>query len=253
MRPEKEKGTKPLAKAFEILEAELRRAQLERNEALYECMRLRNELQPRCYSAEERAEHAELRCEEKDRQLKRKNMKMKMKVDALKERYQQHLLAVCEEAEAKLRAGQNKDAQEMAALQGAAEKQSSVVQYLQSSLERMSTRAENLESQLHDSNECLREEQIRNAELHSRVVELEKIISNERRARQLANVVGTARECRERVEEQVKAMVKEGVSMESKWGAQRKSLESLSHRLATCEATVYAGAGKLGRTNQDLD
>ena len=62
---------------------------------------------------------------------------------------------------------------------------------------------------------------------------------------------GTARECRERVEEQVKAMVREGVSMESKWGAQRKSLESLSHRLATCEATVYAGAGKLNRKNQE--
>eukprot|EP00959_Pyramimonas_sp_CCMP1952_P234634 4902555-Pyramimonas_sp.AAC.1 len=133
------------SEAFEMLDAELRRTQLERNEALFglgglgvvQCVRLRNELQSRCYSAEERAEHAELECEEKDRQLKRKSLKMKLKVDALKERYRQHLLAVCEEAEAKLRAGQNKGVQEMSALQGAAEKQSSAVQYLQSSLERM--------------------------------------------------------------------------------------------------------------------
>ena len=139
-------------------------------------------------------------------------MKMKMKVDAIKERYRQHLLAVCEEAEAKLRAGQTKDANEIAALHGAAEKQNSAVQYLQSSLERLvgalkalqsvpslqftlakfnivchrhlfvdikfmlvqSTRAEDLESQLHDSNECLREEHVRNEQLQARVMELEK-------------------------------------------------------------------------------
>eukprot|EP00242_Pyramimonas_sp_CCMP2087_P006243 CAMPEP_0198201522 /NCGR_PEP_ID=MMETSP1445-20131203/4414_1 /TAXON_ID=36898 /ORGANISM="Pyramimonas sp., Strain CCMP2087" /LENGTH=239 /DNA_ID=CAMNT_0043871925 /DNA_START=287 /DNA_END=1006 /DNA_ORIENTATION=- len=227
----------------EILRTELRRTQMERDEAMHECMKLRSEnheiqasLQSRCYNAEERAELAELQCEEKDRQMKRRSMKMKVKIDEIEDRCRQQLQSVFEEAEEKLIAGQAKNTNAVASLQGITEKQSSVVQYLQATLERTSTRSTQLERQLFESNEILGEEQKKNDELRAKVGELERSITNERRARQLAKVVGTARECRQRVEEQVKTIVQEGACLESKWGLHRKSLDSVADRVATCEA-----------------
>jgi hypothetical protein len=63
-------------------------------------------------------------------------MKMKVKIDEIEDRCRQQLQSVFEEAEEKLIAGQAKNTNAVASLQGITDKQSSVVQYLQATLER---------------------------------------------------------------------------------------------------------------------